>query len=62
MNHYFIARLYLKLERFNLAEVEYSKLIKENPENLEYLKGLQKSRGLDDGKIVSSFRLNISLK
>ena len=32
-----------------MAELEYGKLIKDNPENLEYIAGLQKARGLDKG-------------
>lgn len=32
-----------------LAELEYGKLIKDNPENVEYIEGLQKARGLYQG-------------
>jgi hypothetical protein len=35
-----------------MAELEYGKLIRDNPENLEYIAGLQKARGLDKGRNV----------
>ena len=43
------ARILLKANKTAMAELEYGKLIKDNPENLEYIAGLQKARGLDKG-------------
>jgi hypothetical protein len=37
----------LKAKKTALAEVEYGKLIKHNPENVDYLEGLRQARGLD---------------
>jgi peptide alpha-N-acetyltransferase len=60
--------LLLKAENYALAEVEYSKLLEENADNVDYLDGLEKSRQLDgdlsEEKREKLFRLysNLSVK
>ncbi|KAJ3276539.1 N-alpha-acetyltransferase 16, NatA auxiliary subunit [Terramyces sp. JEL0728] len=60
------AQLLLKLERFNDAEEEYSKLIEMNPDYTKYLDGLEESKGLkgelDSEKTDKLIALYASLK
>lgn len=52
MSHiWFLAQLYLKLDRQKDAEEEYRKLLKRNPDNRQYYFGLEEARGLTNEDI-----------
>ena len=51
---WFLARIYLKLGKVELSEVQYHKLLADNSENVSYLDNLEAVRGLAGGEITFS--------
>lgn len=47
------AELLLKLDRINDAQDAYRELLKQNPDNLEYYRGLLRTEGVDIKKDLS---------